>query len=151
MNWDFRLASSNNTPTSHDVERGAERQHLAAQDLIGALRFVGTGLGGFRLGGVHGLEHEADLFLGLPRPLARLRLALAGDQQMKVLGNAEHAFHLDDRAGIGNPADDAVDGGLAVIGDDLAGQERPAARHRFLFGHDSVFQFCLVRLNGRMV
>ena len=98
-----------------------------------------------------GLEHEADLFVGLPRTFARLRFALARNQQMKMLGNAKHAFHLDDRAGVGNPADDAVDGGLAVVRDDLAGQEGPAARHRFLFGHDSVFQFCLARLNGRMV
>jgi hypothetical protein len=57
---------------------------------------------------------------------------------MKVLGNAEHAFHLDLGAGIGNPADRAIDGGLTVIGDDLASQERPAARHGFLFGHGNV-------------
>jgi hypothetical protein len=73
--------------------------------------------------------------------LARLRLALARNQQMKLLGNTEHAFHLDHRTRFGNPADDAVDGGLTVVGDDLAGQEGPAARHRFLFGHDGVFQF----------
>ena len=123
----------------HDVERGTERQHLAAHDLIGALRL--GGLGGFRIGGFRGLEHEADLLVGLPRPLARLRFALAWDQQMKVLGNAEHALHLDDGTGLGNPTDDAVDGGLTVIRYNLAGQERPAARHQFLFGHDDGFQF----------
>jgi hypothetical protein len=45
----------------------------------------------------------------LPGPFARLRLAFARDQQMEMLGNAEHVFNLNDGADVRHPADDAID------------------------------------------
>ncbi len=112
----------------HDVERRTQRQHLSAHDVVAAPRLVGAVSGGFFPGHLLGLEDEAYLLVGLPRALAGLRFALARDQQMEMLGNAEHTFHLDDGADIGDPAYDAIDRGLAVVGDHLAGQERAASR-----------------------
>src|SRR5205823_4411325 len=77
----------------------------------------------------------ADLPIGLPGPFARLRRAFARDQQMEMLGNAERAFDFDDGADIGYLTDDAVDRGLAVVGNDPAGQQRTTAGHEFLFAH----------------
>jgi len=118
-----------------DIERRPQRQQVAPHDLIAALCLLGTVPGGLLSGGFRRLEHEADLLLRLPCAFARLGHAFARDQQVQMQGNAERAFDLDDGADIGHLTDDAIDRRLAVIRDDLAGQEGTAAGHGFLFAH----------------
>ena len=92
-----------------DIERRAQRQQLTPYDLFAALRLPGAVPGSFLFGRLRRLKHQTDLLIGLPGPSARLRLAFARDQQMEMLGNAEHVFNLDGGADVGHPADDAVD------------------------------------------
>jgi len=85
--------------------------------------------------GFCGFEFEAELLARLPHQLARPRPAFTRYQQMKMLGNAERTLHGDGRAVIGDPAHEAVDAGLAKIGNNLAGKQGAATQGKFLLGH----------------
>ena len=131
----FHVGTEQQHADIDDIERRAQRQQLPPYDLFAALRLLGAAPGSFLFGRLRRLKHQTDLLIGLPGPFARLRLAFARNQQMEMLGNAERAFDLDDGADIGHLTDDAIDRRLAVIRDDLAGQQRTTAGHEFLFAH----------------
>ena len=72
------------------------------------------------------------------------------DEKKEVLGNTDHAFHLDRRAVVGNPPDYAINRRLTEARDYFAGQKGTAAKCRFLLGHGRYPKWFRL-LNARLI
>ncbi|WP_249165016.1 hypothetical protein [Bradyrhizobium liaoningense] len=103
------------------IERGAQRQHLAAHQRVGrAFPF----LAGWSLDAAQLLAGDPDLTVGSPDHAAGQALA-PRKPELESLGHADAALHLERCGFLGQPAHDAIDRRLAEVEEDLPSEERP--------------------------
>ncbi|MFK4386436.1 hypothetical protein ABIA40_005844 [Bradyrhizobium sp. USDA 223] len=103
------------------IERGAQRQHLAAHQRV---RRAFPLLAGCWLDAVRLFEGDAGLPIRSPDHAAGQDLA-PREPELEALGYAEATLHLERRGLLGEPAYHAIDRRLAEIEEDLPSKERP--------------------------